>query len=226
MTHIILAADRFSKGIYSGNIKYTIAEDNPYYYMDDDVCYEATDDGQYRVLFCQNKKAGHIIINDGTVSIAKFAFSMPDTYYCFSDYPAAYFTRLKTIELPSSLVTIGKGAFMHCSALETVAIGPCVKDIDSTAFFGCKKLTKITVSPDNPHYSDIDGVLFDKAQKKLIIYPEGRKTKVYEMPESTEEFGTAFANIACINTLRLSHSIQWIEEGAFPARCMINDIYG
>lgn len=213
------------EGVLNGSVKYSIDERNPYYYMDDDVCYEATDDGQYRVLFCQNKKAGRIIVNNGTISIAKYAFSMPGSLRYSDRNAASYCSRLTEVELPTSLLTIEEGAFLHCTSLESVIVGPSVENIDDSAFFGCKKLQAISVSKDNQCYCDIDGVLFDKSQKKLIIYPEGRSTDKYEIPESVEDFGNAFTNVDCVKTLYLSKNIKRIVKYAFPHECKIEALY-
>ena len=54
---------------------------------------------------------------------------------------------------------------------EELHIGASVQYIDEYAFYNAKKLQKITVDPDNQWYKDVDGVLFTKDGKVLILYP-------------------------------------------------------
>ena len=210
-------------GVLGGKVSYSIHEENPKYFMDDDICYEVNEQGKYIVLFCQNKMLGHAIINDGTIAISDCAFATPqknfddspeeefdfddenfddedfdfnfDFDFDYDDDTVGVFARLQKIELPDTLEKIGVNAFSKCEALSEIVIGPAVSFIDATAFAGCKKLKKITVSPNNAYYKDVDGVLFDKAIKTLIAFPESKKADKYELPATIENFGTAFANV-------------------------------
>ena len=228
-------------GVLGGKLTYLIHEENPKYFMDDDICYEVNEQGKYTVLFCQNKMLGHAIINNGTIAIADCAFALPqksfndsaddesfdDENFDFdgNDDTLGVFSRLQRIELPDTLEKIGVNAFSKCEALSEIVIGPSVSAIDTTAFYGCKKLEKITVSSDNAYYTDMDGVLFDKNMKNLIAYPEGKKADQYELPATTETFGTAFANVAGIKNLHLSPNITKLVRNAFPGSCKIKKLY-
>ncbi len=71
-------------------------------------------------------------------------------------------TGLTNITLPGSLTTIGSGAFSGCGKLTKVTIPKGVTSIGTGAFGSCTALTAITVNEDNPDYSSVDGVLFNK----------------------------------------------------------------
>lgn len=234
-------------GVLGGKVSYSIHEENPKYFMDDDICYEVAEQGKYIVLFCQNKMLGHAIINDGTIAISDCAFAIPqknldgspkdefdfdeenfenvDFDFDYDDDAVGVFARLRKIELPDTLETIGVNAFSKCEALSEIAIGPSVSFVDATAFAGCKKLKKITVSPDNAFYADIDGVLFDKCLKTLIAFPECKKADKYELPATIENFGTAFANVQGVKELHLSSNITQLVRNAFPKSCKIKKLY-
>lgn len=216
---ISLASER---GVLGGKVSYSIHEENSKYFMDDDICYEVNEQGKYTVLFCQNKMLGHAIINDGTIAIADCAFAVSKWN---SDDAVGVFARLRKIELPDCLEKIGNNAFSKCKALSEIVIGPSVSFIDATAFFGCKKLKKISVSPNNAYYADVDGVLFDKSKKNLIVFPEGKKVNQYELPGTIENFGTAFAYIQGIKELHLSSNITKLVRNAFPNSCKIKKLY-
>ena len=240
-------------GVLGGKISYSIHEENTKYFIDDDICYEVNEQGKYTVLFCQNKMLGHAVINDGTIAIADCAFALPqrkldesfdeefnfddensddedfdfdfDFDFDYDDDTVGIFVRLQKIELPDTLEKIGANAFSKCEALSEIVIGPSVSVIDATAFAGCKKLKKITVAPNNAYYTDVNGVLFDKDIKTLVTYPEGKKADQYEVPETVENFGTAFANVGGIKELSLSPNIAKLVKNAFPGSCNIKKLY-
>lgn len=214
-------------GVLGGKVNYLIHEENPKYFMDDDICYEVNEQGKYTVLFCQNKMLGHAIINNGTIEIADCAFALPQKNFGDSadDDTLGIFLRLQKIELPDTLEKIGVNAFSKCEALSELVIGPAVSSIDTTAFTGCKKLKKITVSPNNAYYTDVDGVLFDKNIKTLIAFPENKKADKYELPTTIENFGTAFANVQGVKELHLSSNITKLVRNAFPESCKIKKLY-
>ena len=57
------------------------------------------------------------------------------------------------------------------SPVKVVNIGPGVQKIDNKAFYSCWSLERIEVDENNPYYSDIDGVLYNKDQTVLMNYP-------------------------------------------------------
>ncbi len=74
----------------------------------------------------------------------------------------------KNLEKP--ITEIGAFAFNE-SPVKVVNIGPDVKVINEKAFYSCWSLERIEVDENNPYYSDIDGVLFNKDQTVLMNYP-------------------------------------------------------
>src|ERR1035441_1676106 len=71
------------------------------------------------------------------------------------------------------VTSIGNMAFYQCVNLTNVTIGNNVTNIGSAAFWNCNRLASITVDPDNPSFSSVSGVLFNKSQTVLITYPAG-----------------------------------------------------
>jgi hypothetical protein len=91
-------------------------------------------------------------------------------------------TALTGINLPQNLASIYYGAFKDCVRLTNIKLPKGLGDIRGTAFAGCSKLTEFTVDEDNPVFTVVDGVLFDKAMTTLISYPPGKKGE-YTIPD-------------------------------------------
>jgi hypothetical protein len=87
--------------------------------------------------------------------------------YAFSDCP-----NLTNVTMSDGVASIESGAFAD-TGLATVTIPASVTNIDPGPFRDCISLTAIVVASNNPYYSDLNGVLFDKGQTTLIQYPIG-----------------------------------------------------
>jgi hypothetical protein len=107
--------------------------------------------------------------------------------------------------IPDSVVGFGFGAFDDCTELTGIFIPHGIintgesSSISGGAFFGCTNLTEITVSELNPSYSSLDGVLFNKDQTTLILYPQA-KTGSYVIPDGV----TYISSGAFIESLELT----------------------
>lgn len=79
-----------------------------------------------------------------------------------------------------------------------------------------KRFKKISVAKDNPYYTDIDGVLFTKDQKRLICYPCGKAGQTYVVPDTVEIIDEyAFAFNVNLRKVVLPNSLRRIESYAF-----------
>ena len=77
-------------------------------------------------------------------------------------------------------------------------------------------LENINVSPDNPVYKSIDGVLFSKDGKKLIWYPPTKNEgKSYTVPNSVKTIASRAFYQAKITEIKLNNNIEKIDERAF-----------
>ena len=66
---------------------------------------------------------------------------------------------------------------------EATATGISPKEILKKAI---EKLQKIKVAKSNPYLESIDGILYDKQQKRLLLYPRGRISTTYRVPKGTK----------------------------------------
>ena len=85
--------------------------------------------------------------------------------------------------IPASVTSIGSYAFAGCDQLTGVTIPASVTSIGSSAFDNCTVLVSLSVDPSNPNFSSVDGVLFNKSQTAILVYPAG-KAGPYMIPAS------------------------------------------
>ena len=148
---------------------------------------------------------------------------------------------LATSDSEAGKLMIRDEAFYH-SGLKTVSIPAYVNYIGNLVFSNCHALTDISVSGENSFYASLNGVLYDKALKKLITCPAG-KTGSYTVSSNVETFAfgafegsqltvitipeqsnlitigyRAFYDCDNLTTINIPDSVQSIEYYAF-ANC-------
>jgi len=122
--------------------------------------------------------------------------------------------RLTSVIIPSSIITIEDSAF-QASGLASVAIPSSVKTIGKNAFNLCDKLKSINVDPGNGAYTSVNGVLFDKSGQTLICYPAG-KGGAYTIPSSVTTIGDeAFFWCERLTNVTIPSSVTTIGGSAF-----------
>ena len=117
-------------------------------------------------------------------------------------------------EIPQGVLEIGTHAFENCNDLTAVTIPESVVSIEGNPFDFAQ--LELKLAPENPDFSLIDGVLFDKAGAKLLVYPCGRPGDTYAVPEGTTEIG-AFAFTGCqhLSNVTVPESVTTIAPNAF-----------
>ena len=78
---------------------------------------------------------------------------------------------LKSVTIPSGVRSIGRGAFWRCQGLSTVKIPASVENIGEGAFSDCYCLKHINVEVGNQWFASVDGVLYTKDLKELVMCP-------------------------------------------------------
>lgn len=112
-------------------------------------------------------------------------------------------TNLKKIKIPNTVKTIGALAFSD-TGLTEITIPDSVTEFEATtlsgefAMFRTPTLEKIIVDKNNPKYSSLDGVLFNKNQTALLHYPQGKKDTVYVLPDTVTHLESEHENCSLI----------------------------
>lgn len=179
--------------------------------MDYDYSYEILNDGTLR-LYQYEGTDTNIVVPD-TIDRRKVTVLGNSTFqYCTQA------SDIESVTLPDSLTTIEKNAFYNCEKLKSVTIPQNVSSIGLAAFvegLSESSLTEIKVDPENPYFSEKDGVVFSKDGTKLIVFPSGRSGD-YQIPDGTVSVGD-YAFYYCVNvsSITVPGSVRSLGEGAF-----------
>lgn len=122
---------------------------------------------------------------------------------------------LTSLTIPNNVTYIGSLAFRSCSSLTRITIPNSVVSLAFDAFTQCSGLTGIDVEADNPNYSSVDGVLFDKTGQKLLICPGGLSGS-YSIPDGVGSIGNrAFRACSSLTSLTIPNSVTNIGDRVF-----------
>lgn len=163
-----------------------------------------------------------IVVENGVTGISGYAFadcsaaasvSLPQSLASVGECAFDCCASLENINIPDNVTQIGDSAFYGCEALKTVNIPSSVTSVGKEAFDGCYALEAIEVDAANSVYSSADGVLFDKDNTTLMIYPEGKNDTEYTVPSgvNTIAFGAFYMNFN-LEKLYISAEVTELED--------------
>ncbi len=127
-----------------------------------------------------------------------------------------YKATLATIKLPSTTTKIGEKAFyFNYNLAGTIIIPASLTKIGQLAFYGCSSISAFSVVSSNPRYSSSYGVLFNKSQDSLFIFPPAKGSS-YTIPSTVKHVGSsAFDNCLKVTSVIIPSSVTSIGSYAF-----------
>ena len=196
----------------SGDYQYCILEDGTaeitnYFGRDSVVSIPETLDGKTVTSIGDSAFSGRSSLT---------TIELPDSVTSIGDRAFRGCSALTSIELPDSVTSIGESAFSGCRALTNIKLPDSVTSMGVNPFAGCGRLKNIQVSPEQPVFTVIDGVLFNREEKSLICYPAGKQEEAYEVPQGIQQIKSeAFYGCSALTSIELPDSVTSIGKYAF-----------
>ena len=123
-----------------------------------------------------------------------------------------------------TITGIDSEAFKNCPDLTSVTIPKSIEtNLDGSWFDGCTSLTAINVDPENPKYSSVDGVLYNKTKTVLIKVPQAKSS--FTILSSVNSIGDyAFSGCANLTSVEFPSLLSYIGNYAFSGCANLTSI--
>lgn len=121
---------------------------------------------------------------------------------------------LTNLMLPEGVEDILSNAFGGCNSITGICIPASVKSMDGSCFAGCN-IKAYKVDNNNPYFTTVDGVVFNKDLSTLVAFPSAYPHKHYKIPDRTKHIGPNAFNDARIESIDIPDGLIDIGEDAF-----------
>lgn len=127
----------------------------------------------------------------------------------------AYSSKIKSIEIASTISGIGSYAFYGCDKVTSVQIPRAAEEISGNAFLGCSSLKAISVEAGNTAFTVSNSLLYTIDKTTLVLCPPAIRSTV-QIPNSVTAFGDyAFADYANVDTVQFPTGYVMVGDNTF-----------
>lgn len=170
-----------------------------------------------------------------TLSVSVFAADSGDfSYTVLSESEktctlTAYNGTAKTLDIPETLdgytvTALGQALFIYSRGPDTVTVPKTVTALDKTTFSLSKIMKSVTVAAENPVFSSVDGVLFNKAQTELLYFPVAKSASQYAVPNGVTVIGEKAFYGTAVPVITLPSTLKTIGTEGFSANEALREI--
>ena len=133
-------------------------------------------------------------------------------------------TSLTKLIIPNTVVYIEYSAFCNCNNLSTIDLPESLQFLELKArtediiegFAGIGEGAKqINISSNNTIYKSIDGNLYSKDGRELILYASGKTEEIFVVPKGVNVIQDYAFSLSLLKHIIIPHDIAIIGEGAF-----------
>ena len=185
-------------------------------------------------LYLNGELVTDLVVPDGVTSIGERAFygcssltsiNIPDSVTSIGLGAFWGCSSLTSARIGNGVLHIGERAFFDCGSLKSITLGNSVANIESQAFGYCGNLTGIYADANNPNYTSVDGVLFNKDKTTLIQVP-GALSGTYTIPDGVTSIGDHAFSYSSLTSVNIPDSVTNIGKRAFSASSLASVAMG
>ena len=120
---------------------------------------------------------------------------------------------------------ISEGAFYSVRNLRNVELGASVETIENGAISDTPDLSRFTVDSNNLNYmADAEGVIYTKNQQELVLYPSGRAGEYSTLPTTKKIRNRAFYYAQKVTKVNFNSALENIDNDAFQTTTALKGI--
>ncbi len=134
--------------------------------------------------------------------------------YCKA-MPWAVSKSLKELIIEEGVKSIGSYAFAYINSIESITIPASVETISDYAFFSINSIESIFVNSENKNYCDINGVLYSKDKKRLILLPPKSTVESFTLADETEIIADNAIRGKFLKSVNLKENVSELNYLAF-----------
>ena len=206
--YMVLTRDTVAKGKYGVSLVWELRSDGELRISGSGKMPDVSDaDLGNRPWITASKDSGcditKLVVEDGITGIGERSFArMKD---------------LEEIELADSITEIGGAVFSDCnSKVKRVQLPASLETLGLYAFNLTGNIESFTIEDRNPHFLTEDGVLYNKEKTILYYYPIAKKAESFTVPSSVLEImPSAFNNAQNLKKAELPDGLGKIWHHAF-----------
>lgn len=119
------------------------------------------------------------------------------------------------VTIPEGQTTVADSAYYKNIEMTSLEFPASVETLGANIVDHCFKLTHLEVHADNPFFKSIDGVIYSKDGKTLVLCPPGKTGEFVVPRHATIIAPYAFRTCKKITSIVLPEGIEEIPDGAF-----------